>query len=598
MDIPILLYHRISDAHDRTSLCVTPERFAQQMAYLASNGYKVVSLYDVIAHKNGRIKLPHKAVSITFDDGYEDNFTVAYPILSNHGFPATIFLVADLVGDISRWDEVKSLPSAPLMTWDQVIKMSKNGMTFGSHGLRHIRLTKPKLTPFLLAEIMSSKKIIETKIKKTIDFFSYPYGKYNWLLSLLVRLSGYKGACILSKSVQSPKSSSEYALDRVEINADNSNLSDFVKIVEKSARPKLSILQICTNNSWGGQELYPVILTKKLKQRGHKMAFALRRGSPIESKVKRNGLITKYVKIKGSFDLKSIVSLVFLIKKHKIDIVHAHTSKDYYSCVIASKLAGAKLVITRHLLTPLHNLTLRMVRRADAVIAVSNAVRDTMIRDGIIKSGDIRVIYNGVDTSVFHPDDKNNEAMRAKFGFKKDDFVIGNIGHMGCKGQQELIPALKRVCDKYPNTKCLFVAEKPTVTDLEQLAEDLGIRKNIVFEGYREDIPEIMKMLDLFVIAPKLEAFGIVLIEAMACAKPVIATHTGGIPEVVKDKLNGLLISYKDISALSDAIIYMIDNRQEAVKMGLNGYKIAGEYFDINKSLDKIENIYYEVLFK
>ncbi len=579
-------------------MCVPVSRFRQHMDYLASNGYNVVSLNDILDHQTGKVKLPHKSIAITFDDAYEDNYKNAYPVLKERGFTAAIFAVAGLVGGTNKWDEEHGWPVARLMDWKQIIEMSENGITFGSHGMTHIPLKKPKLMPRLYKEIKVSKDVIESKLRKPVDFFCYPFGKHNKFAEILVWASGYKGACVVDKE---PGKNKEYAgpynLRRVEINTQNSDIAAFAKLVEEVTRPKLNIMQVCTHHAWGGQEFYSVGLADKLRALGHNVVFVLRKGVLIEDQVKESGLKVEYLRIRASFDLRAIFKLVRLIIKHKTDILHAHTAKEFYPAVLAAKLTGTKVIITRHLLTPLGSTTQRMINNADAVIAVSNAAKEALLKDGIIGDGKIKVVYNGIDDKFFEPKTDDAIRLRGEFGFDAGDFIIGNVGHMGCKGQEELVLALKDVCAQYPKVKCLFVSEMPhNVGNFVKFVEDSGLSERVVLKGYRKDMPAVMRMIDLFVIVPKWEAFGLVLVEAMAAAKPIVATDMGGIPEVVKDKVNGLLVPYKDIKALSKAIIYMIENKEKAAEMGRKGYEIARSRFNYEDHIDKIEEIYYQSL--
>lgn len=597
LDIPILLYHKVNDFKDESPLRVSGKHFLEHMDYLKTHGFQVVSLDDIVSYKKGSIKLPQKSIAITFDDGYEDNYTHAFPILKKYDFRATIFLVAHLIGKTNQWDAIKSMPSAMLMNENQILEMSAAGISFGSHGLDHRRLNRLKTLPYLWQEIKNSRQKIESILKKPVVFFCYPYGKFNKLAKFLVKACGYQGACALKdkKTTRTQLNSDIYALHRIEIHSRNSSLDLFTKLIEDTLRPKLNILQVCTKATLGGMESYAVTLAAKLKERGHRVIFALRKDSPLEIKAKQNGLVIEYLKIMGSIDLKSIRILVQLIKNHAIDIVHVHASRDYYSAILAAKLTRRKIVVTRHLLSSLHSLTLRMLKRADALIGVSQAAKNSLTQSGMISSHQVEVLYNGINMKIFHPREKCVE-LRKTFGFKEDDFIIGNIGRMGDKGQEELVYALQGICEKYPQTKCLFISQLSSVPNLEGLAAKLGIRDHFVFHGYREDIPEILAMIDLFVIAPRVESLSLVLIEAMACKKPVIGTRVGGIPELIQDKVNGLLVPPQDVQALSGAIEWIISHPDETSKMVLRAYKIVKEKFDLEHAIDQTEAVYEQIL--
>ena len=163
--IPILNYHNIDDAPGEKALWVSSSHFDYQMAYLKKNGYHVISLSALIDGIERHIALPKKSVVITFDDGYENNYTQAYPILKKYGYPAIIFLVSDWIDR-----------DGYLTTW-QIKEMSRHGISFGSHTQTHPFL--PNITEDKKRiEIAGSKVILEKKLGLKMDFLAYPFGGF------------------------------------------------------------------------------------------------------------------------------------------------------------------------------------------------------------------------------------------------------------------------------------------------------------------------------------------------------------------------------------------------------------------------------------
>jgi peptidoglycan/xylan/chitin deacetylase (PgdA/CDA1 family) len=170
-NIPILMYHSISAeeefrGHWYYRINTTPEVFADHMLNLAHNGYSVVRLCDVVSHFATGSELPTKPVVLTFDDGYEDFYTHAFPILRKYGFTATVFLATDYVGNIFKLKNC--------MNWTQLRNLSKEGINFGSHTVTHPELNYMG-TDELYYELNSSKKTIEDNIGVSADSFSYPF---------------------------------------------------------------------------------------------------------------------------------------------------------------------------------------------------------------------------------------------------------------------------------------------------------------------------------------------------------------------------------------------------------------------------------------
>ncbi|MCL4517062.1 MAG: polysaccharide deacetylase family protein [Firmicutes bacterium] len=183
--IPVLTYHRIM-ARPRPNYrvpTVPPSVFERQMAYLARHGYRTISPDQLVAYYQGRASLPEKPVLITFDDGWVDNYTTAFPILKKFGYQATVFLVAGKIG------------TGQLLNWEQIREMSGYGITFGAHTMTHPHLTSLEAGP-AAREIAESKATIEAHLGRPVDFFAYPYGDgaFNEEIRGLVQKAGFKAA--------------------------------------------------------------------------------------------------------------------------------------------------------------------------------------------------------------------------------------------------------------------------------------------------------------------------------------------------------------------------------------------------------------------
>lgn len=357
---------------------------------------------------------------------------------------------------------------------------------------------------------------------------------------------------------------------------------------------KLNILQVISIFSWGGQEMQAMELSKKLTDRGHKVVIACIEGSVISYKADKLGLPQKHIRIRGSLDISSILKLIQIIKKEKIDIIHVHPVGNYWSSVIAAKLSKKKVIISKHLLNPLHNITKAFLNRADGIIAVSGACKNFLLEDSIIKENKIRVIYNGVDLFRFNGR-ISPLLLRREFGLAQSDILIGCVGRMS-KGQGQLLAIAKEICQKFPQAKFIFVGST-VANGIKKQALNSGLKDKVIFTGFREDIPEVMADLDIFVFLPTREAFGLALIEAMALAKPIIASCTGGIPEVVKNNENGFLVSSADsYEEILEALKYLIVNKEQRLLMGEKGLAIVKKEFSLDNTLGKTEDLYYQIL--
>ena len=216
--VPVIMYHRIDDGASVSKLSVSPESFKRHMSFLERHNYNVVKLEelpDLI--RKGRI--PYKTIAITFDDGYENNYTNAYPVLKDLSLPATIFINPALIG------------RGGFLSWDEVVEMSESDViSIGSHTMSHAYL--PDLPEQKLdTEIFDSKRAIESHIRKKVTSFSYPLGAFNDHIKNKVIKAGYKIA-VATNPGKDYSRHDIFAMKRLRISRTSDNL--FVFWIETS----------------------------------------------------------------------------------------------------------------------------------------------------------------------------------------------------------------------------------------------------------------------------------------------------------------------------------------------------------------------------
>ncbi|MFC1480346.1 polysaccharide deacetylase family protein, partial [Candidatus Omnitrophota bacterium] len=202
--IPILVYHAINSDKSST-LNVTAKNFSRQMAFLQRSGYSVMSLDELVDGINKGTGFIPKTVVVTFDDGYEDNYLNAFPVLAKHSMPATIFLITGYVGVREGY-----------MNWDQVRLMIENGIDFGGHTRNDVYLPSVEDTRRLWDEVAGSKEDIELKTGKEAGYFCYPIGGFNEKVKSAVKKAGYKGACTTNRGFDR-LNHDVYELNRVKV---------------------------------------------------------------------------------------------------------------------------------------------------------------------------------------------------------------------------------------------------------------------------------------------------------------------------------------------------------------------------------------------
>lgn len=227
--VPILVYHAFSAQGELHGRYVMPiQKFKQQMAWLKRTGYQVIRLQDYIDCRLKNRLPPERAVIITIDDGYADNWKLAYPVLHQYGFPATLFAVSQCVGGRNTWAEYDGLAGRPMLNWQELHELQANGIDIGAHTRTHPSL--PAIPPEqALEEMTGSRQALEQGLGKPICLFSYPYGKHSPQVQALAEQAGFQAACSTDEGKNSLVTSL-YRLRRVEIRGSD-NLLQFAMAV-------------------------------------------------------------------------------------------------------------------------------------------------------------------------------------------------------------------------------------------------------------------------------------------------------------------------------------------------------------------------------
>lgn len=224
MKVPILAYHKV-DTRSPTRFWVSADFFDMQMATLHELGYESVSLYDLWRSSHGDGILPAKPVCITFDDGYENFATRAFPVLGKHGFTATVFIPTDFIGDDERrwndWDrspEERSFPAAHLV-WREIIELHRSGIEIGAHTRTHRDLESLAKTSPADAEeeITACKREIEARLSAEIGFLSYPYRTSGAAVEIMARKAGFLGAATMNGGFFDTQHDDWYRIDRIPV---------------------------------------------------------------------------------------------------------------------------------------------------------------------------------------------------------------------------------------------------------------------------------------------------------------------------------------------------------------------------------------------
>src|SRR5688572_18746035 len=281
----------------------------------------------------------------------------------------------------------------------------------------------------------------------------------------------------------------------------------------------MRILQVCSVTTFGGGERHLVDLSHALADRGHEVYAAAVPGTPLWSELSflTNG---STLPLSRRNYVKNLTALAGFVRSHDIEIVHAHAARDYHLAALAVRLASrGRLVLTRHALFPLRGINKHLLRNAARVIAVSQAVAESLRQNGVIEPSKVIVVHNGIDTNRF-------DQSRAHDG----DILVGTVGHLApIKGQDIFVRAAALISKRRQGVHFVIIGEDKSPQmgyrrSLESLIAELGLSEVVTIEGWRDDIPALLSSLTLFVSAARSEPFGLAIVEAMAAGLPIVAT--------------------------------------------------------------------------
>ncbi len=316
----------------------------------------------------------------------------------------------------------------------------------------------------------------------------------------------------------------------------------------------------------------------------------------IADRARAEGLEVELIPCTGRFDPQSVASIRRLMTTHQVDVLHTHGYKaDIYACV-AGIGTNAALVATCHNwlgrswgMRAYAALDRFSMRAFDRIVVVSEAVAATLLHSGI-RSSKVETIANGIDVQRFRnapPTLESDSASNAILGF------VGRL--VPEKGGEVLLRATQVVLRKHPRMTLAIIGEGPTRQEWESLATTLGIRKQVIFTGARDDMPGVYASLHGLVLPSLCEAMPMCVIEAMAASKPVIATRVGAVPRLVDPEQAGILIEPSDVDALAAAMIRLLDEPLRAQQMGKKGYARASEQFSSDSMAEKYLDLYRKV---
>ena len=369
----------------------------------------------------------------------------------------------------------------------------------------------------------------------------------------------------------------------------------------------INLLHLINGFGIGGAEKHLLAALRRF-DRGRFRIFvcSVGQGGPLQSEFEATDVpVAVFVK-RGRFDLTLVDRVARFIRRERIQVLQTALFYADVIGVAATRLCSGPAVISvEHAshgehdtlrVSPRHILAYRWaLKHVDRVVAVSEEIRDTVVRIRKVPPRKVITIPNGIEILPVPPGLR--EKTRTELGVELDQPILGIVGRLDeVKGHRVLFDAMTRVRYRFPDVVCLVVGDGPIRNDLEAEIRRLGLDRAVRFLGFRKDMQSLYAAMDALVMPSITEGLPITLLEAMAAGKTVVASRVGGIPEVVTDEETGLLVPSRDAEVLACALIRVLDCPAWAAHLGERARRRVEARHSIRAEVEKYESLYWSLL--
>lgn len=362
---------------------------------------------------------------------------------------------------------------------------------------------------------------------------------------------------------------------------------------------RIRVLELMATGTNGGAQEHVYSLISRLDRERYEVRVVSLSPGSAARRIAELGVPTTIVEEPD--DATAVGSVAALAEEFRADVIHNHMYRAELVGTRAAIALGSIGHRRPYVVSTIHSSRVRsaedraVMRRLtpemDRVIAVSRAIEQKLIEEG--RTGtEVSVIYNGVDLQRY-----DHQApcctLREEYGLPAEGPIVGVVARLESeKGHPTLLDAWPAVLAAQPTATLLIVGEGSRREELEAQARALEIAERVVFTGRREDVPAVTAALDVAVLPSYREAQGLVILEAMALGRPVVATRVGGIPEMVEDGVTGLLVPAHDSQALAAAIVRLLTDHSLADVIGRAGHDLVHDRFCVELMVSAVEDIY------
>jgi N-acetyl-alpha-D-glucosaminyl L-malate synthase BshA len=351
----------------------------------------------------------------------------------------------------------------------------------------------------------------------------------------------------------------------------------------------------------GGAERLVVQLAERMESTHFDPAVACFRQEAFAEELAAAGRPCHVVPKRRPFDLALLCRLLRLLRRERIALVHAHDIQSGTYGTLAARLSRTPVILTVHGLGIFRqkrsaSLLPRLGRWAHRVVFVGEWLKKAAADEFGVRPRHPRVIHNGVDVSVFQPDEPAAEVVE-ELGIPADGLVVGSVGNLReVKDVPTLVRGFAQAIERVPNAVLVLVGDGPERPGLEQLVAERGLGERVRFAGARSDVARLLPLFDVFALSSKTEGISVALLEAMACGLPVVATRTGGNPEVVLEGQTGRLVPVGSPEELGGALAELLLDAQARQSYGRRARQRVEQHFSLERMVGDYESLYAELL--
>ncbi|MBN2012770.1 glycosyltransferase family 4 protein [candidate division KSB1 bacterium] len=366
------------------------------------------------------------------------------------------------------------------------------------------------------------------------------------------------------------------------------------------------IYQSCGSLSWGGLEMQTLKIARALDARGHDVTLLCAPDSQLEKQAKEGLLRTEPILHK--YIPHAISEIEYLLMQRPPHIIHTHLSHDLWRLVPALNWVSTStaLILSKRMASGVSKkdfLHKYCYKRLDRVYAISSYIRRNILETCPIPEEKVELMSNGIMLEMYNPASYNRTVVRREIGIDSGAYIVGMVGRITPKkGHREFIMAADMVRKQLEKPVQFLIVggasfgEEAYEDEVKTLAAHYFSNGDIRFVGHSNNIPKMMSAMDVLAVPSYEESFGNILLEANAMKLPVVASDSGGVPDIIINRETGLLVPPQNVDALASAMTSLLEQPQLRTKLSDAGRKRIEAKFDFNKYIDRLENNYSELI--